>query len=144
MVIARTFAAFAVIPALAAGVTSVKAPKRVKPGAKASIVVSVDAVSSCRLTAGKASATAATTGADRVTFEPFVGVAPSIYTEMFRATDRKDRQGSAVRWIDGKAEPRLKRFVPSYLLIEDTVLGKVLPATLGRGNVSLVSLEISK
>lgn len=82
-----------------------------------------------------------TVRADRVTFEPFVGVAPSIYTEMFRATARKDRQGNAAMWIDGKAEPRLKRFVPSYLLIEDTVLGKVLPATLGRGNVSLVSQE---
>lgn len=80
---------------------------------------------------------------DRVTFEPFVGVAPSIYTEMFRANDRKDRQGTAVTWIDGKAEPRLKRFVPSHLLIEDTVLGKVLPAALGRGNVSRVSQEIS-
>lgn len=81
--------------------------------------------------------------ADRVTFEPFVGVAPSIYTEMFRATERKDRQGNALAWTEGKAEPRLKRFVPSYLLIEDAVLGKVLPATLGRGNVSRVSQGIS-
>lgn len=76
---------------------------------------------------------------DRVTFEPFVGVAPSIYTEMFRAGERKDREGNAVTWIDGNAEPRLKRFVPSYLLIEDKVLGKVLPATLGRGGVSPIS-----
>lgn len=81
--------------------------------------------------------------ADRVTFEPFVGVAPSIYTEMFRAAERKDFQGSAKMWIDGKAEPRLKRFVPSYLLIEDMVLGKV-PATLGQGTVSRVSQETSK
>lgn len=75
---------------------------------------------------------------DRVTFEPFVGVAPSIYTEMFRATARKDHQGRAMTWIEGQAEPRLKRFVPSYFLIEDAVLGNVLPATLGRGNVSRV------
>lgn len=81
--------------------------------------------------------------ADRVTFEPFVGVAPSIYTEMFRAAERKDQQGSAMMWIDAKAEPRLKRFVPSYLLIEDMVLGKV-PATLGKGAVSPVSQETSK
>lgn len=80
---------------------------------------------------------------DRVTFEPFVGVAPSIYTEMFRANERKDRQGNAVTWIEGEAEARLKRFVPSYLLIEDTVLGKVLPAVLGRGNVSRVPEETS-
>lgn len=75
---------------------------------------------------------------DRVTFEPFVGVAPSIYTELFRATERKDRQGCAMTWTEGKAEPRLKRFVPSYLLIEDAVLGNVLPGTLDRGNVSRV------
>ncbi|WP_161829636.1 anti-phage dCTP deaminase [Steroidobacter agaridevorans] len=75
---------------------------------------------------------------DRVTFEPFVGVAPSIYTEMFRATERKDGQGCATTWIEGKAEARLKRFVPSYLLIEDSVLANVLPATLVRGNISRV------
>ncbi len=80
---------------------------------------------------------------DRVTFEPFVGVAPSIYTEMFRATERKDPRGNAIAWIDGKAEPRLKRFVPSYLLIEGMVLGKVLPVTLARGAVSRVSEELS-
>lgn len=46
-------------------------------------------------------------------------------------------------WIDSKAEPRLKRFVPSYLLIEDIVLGKVLTEILGRGKVSPVSQEVS-
>lgn len=79
--------------------------------------------------------------ADRVTFEPFVGVAPSIYTEMFRATERKDRQGNVMTWIDGRAEPRLERFVASHLLIEGMVLGKVLPVVLGRGAVSRVSQE---
>ncbi|WP_161966004.1 anti-phage dCTP deaminase [Steroidobacter cummioxidans] len=84
------------------------------------------------------------TRSDRVTFEPFVGIAPSIYTEMFRAPERKDRNGNAVTWIDGTAEPRLKRFVPSYMLIEDKVLGKVLPATLRRGGVSPMSQESSE
>jgi cytidine deaminase len=82
--------------------------------------------------------------ADRVAFEPFVGVAPSVYTEMFRASERKDREGNALTWIDGRAEPRLKRFVPSYLLIEEKVLGKVLPATLGRGGVLPISQEVPK
>jgi hypothetical protein len=80
---------------------------------------------------------------DRVTFDPFVGVAPSIYTEMFRATERKDSRGNAITWIDGKAEPRLKRFVPSYLLMEGMVLGNVLPVALERGTVSRVSEEFS-
>lgn len=80
---------------------------------------------------------------DRVTFEPFVGVAPSIYTEMFRAPDRKDRRGNALNWIERTAEPRLKRFVPSHLLIEGMVLGKV-PITLGRGTISSVCQETLK
>lgn len=80
--------------------------------------------------------------ADRVTFEPFVGVAPSIYTEMFRAAERKDSRGNAITWIDAKAEPRLKRFVPSYLLIEGMVLDNVLPL-LARRSVSRVSEETS-
>src|SRR3954454_8965966 len=71
--ITRTFAvlvglAAAASPAFAAGVTSVQAPKRVKAGGTATIVVSVDAVASCRLTAGRASAVAPAAGADRVTF----------------------------------------------------------------------------
>ena len=78
---------------------------------------------------------------DRVTFEPFVGVAPSIYTEMFRATERKDRQGNAMIWMDRTAEPRLKRMVASYLLIEDKVLGTVLPAAFEQGIVSRVPEE---
>ncbi|HEY5758896.1 MAG TPA: anti-phage dCTP deaminase [Steroidobacter sp.] len=79
---------------------------------------------------------------DRVTFEPFVGVAPSIYTEMFRATERKDPRGNATTWVGCRAEPRLKRFVPSYLLIEGMVLGRVLPVTLARGTVTRVSEEL--
>jgi cytidine deaminase len=80
---------------------------------------------------------------DRVTFEPFVGVAPSIYTEMFRATERKDSRGNAIAWIGGKAQPRLKRFVPSYLLIEDKVLGNVLPVILTCSSGSRVLEETS-
>ena len=52
----------AATPAVAADVTAVKAPKRVKAGASAKVVVSVDAVTSCRLTLGKVSALAPAVG----------------------------------------------------------------------------------
>src|SRR5690606_14156782 len=78
--------------------------------------------------------------ADRVAFEPFVGIAPGIYTEMFRAVERRDARGNAIKWIDVEAEPRLKRFVPSYLLIEGIVLDNVLPI-LAAGTISPVSQE---
>lgn len=75
---------------------------------------------------------------DKVSFEPFVGVAPSIYVEAFRAPERKRSDGAVVNWIDSTSEPKLKRYVPSYLLIENIVLGRVLPQKLRRANVRAV------
>jgi deoxycytidylate deaminase len=76
---------------------------------------------------------------DKVSFEPFVGVAPSLYLEAFRALERKQPDGKVVEWIEGKAEPKLRRYVPSYLLIENIVLGRVLPERLRRAGVSAVT-----
>lgn len=76
---------------------------------------------------------------DKVSFEPFVGVAPSIYVEAFRATERKRVDGAVVNWIDSAAEPKLKGYVPSYLLIENIVLGRVLPQKLRRAGVRAVA-----
>ena len=78
---------------------------------------------------------------DKVSFEPFVGVAPSIYVEAFRAPERKKGDGTVVDWIDSKAEPKLKRYVPSYLLIENIVLGRVLPQKLRRAGVKAVTRQ---
>jgi deoxycytidylate deaminase len=76
-----------------------------------------------------------TPSAEKVSFEPFVGVAPSVYVELFRAVQRKSEDGNAIEWIDNRAQPRLKRFVPSYLLIEDIVLGRELPRRLSAGGI---------
>jgi cytidine deaminase len=80
-----------------------------------------------------------TTQTDKVTFEPFVGIAPRIYVEMFAAPRRKDRDGRSLNWIDSRSEPKWKQFVPSYLLMEDQVLGRVLPIRLRRANISAVT-----
>lgn len=73
----------------------------------------------------------------KVAFEPFVGISPNLYTLVFRlvAGSRKDRSGSAKSWQAAKAEPKLRRFVTSYLLIENEVLANVLPAHFDRMNV---------
>jgi deoxycytidylate deaminase len=64
----------------------------------------------------------------KVAFAPFVGIAPAIHTEMFKMVgDRKDKNGKAIRWIGERARPRLRRFVPSYITLEQQVIGKVLP-----------------
>ena len=57
----------------------------------------------------------------KVTFEPFVGVSPIKYFQLFELIgNRKDLKGKVVNWEDGLAtkNPRFKRFVLSYLLIE--------------------------
>lgn len=60
---------------------------------------------------------------DRVSFESFVGIAPSVYSFMFRVGDtRKTSDGSAAKWVaDNRRQPRFRRFVLSYLAIEDVV-----------------------
>ena len=79
----------------------------------------------------------------KVAFEPFVGISPSLYALAFRLSpgSRKDTRGNARNWQPMKAEPRLKQFVTSYLLIEDNVLGTVLPAHLERTNIHPVIPE---
>jgi deoxycytidylate deaminase len=70
----------------------------------------------------------------KVAFEPFVGISPTLYAQVFRllAGTRKDVRGEMKRWEASIAEPRLKTFVPSYILIEDKVLGSVLPDHFAR------------
>jgi cytidine deaminase len=68
---------------------------------------------------------------DRVSFESFVGVAPSVYSLLFRVGDtRKSIDGSALKWeADDRRQPRLRRFVLSYLAIEDVVTAEQIPGT---------------
>jgi deoxycytidylate deaminase len=75
----------------------------------------------------------------KVTFEPFVGIAPSLYMWMFKNSDRKSTSGDIVKWSVSAGNPKLKRFVASYILIEDRVLGELLPAKLDEIDVRPVS-----
>jgi deoxycytidylate deaminase len=51
----------------------------------------------------------------RVRFEPFVGVSPTRYMEMFMAPARKEPSGELVRWSATTAEPRLADVEPVEL-----------------------------
>lgn len=84
--------------------------------------------------------------ATKVAFEPFVGVSPSLYGQVFRLLPgtRKDARGHVRAWRPGAAEPRLKRFVASYVLIEDKVLGSVLPAHFARAGINPIVRSQSK
>lgn len=58
----------------------------------------------------------------KVNFEPFIGIAPERYTEIFKKGRRKNKDGSAVFWDPQISEPILKRLVPAYITIEKGVL----------------------
>ena len=51
----------------------------------------------------------------RVRFEPFVGVSPTRYMEMFMAPTRKETSGELVRWSAATAQPRLADVEPVEL-----------------------------
>jgi hypothetical protein len=62
--------------------------------------------------------------ADMVKFEPFFGVSPARYLDLFEPPKKRRREnGDAVEWKRSSAEPRLERMVGSYLGIETLAMG---------------------
>ena len=53
---------------------------------------------------------------NKIHFEPFVGVAPRLYFELFQATERKERNGNVKSWVIREAEPRLQDSLSSELM----------------------------
>jgi deoxycytidylate deaminase len=69
------------------------------------------------------------TSSVRANFKPFVGVAPRRYMDFFQLSgERKTDDGKILKQNDIAAEPRLKRIVLTYLLVEQKVVDElVLP-----------------
>ena len=64
---------------------------------------------------------------NKVPFEAFSGVAPRRYQFLFKLQgDRKSDAGDVNTWHKREAKPKLKRYVLSYIAIEQTVVGKLL------------------
>lgn len=69
-----------------------------------------------------------------VNFQPFRGIAPSRYFELFESGDaRKDDEGKVPVWKIASGTPRFQRFIVTYKLLEAHIVGKVLPAIRGKG-----------
>lgn len=69
----------------------------------------------------------------RVVFEPFVGVAPRRYFDLFEMIgERKNKLGIVRNWRNEEKNPRVKRFVLSYLPIEQQIVAESLEPTLKR------------
>lgn len=73
---------------------------------------------------------------DRVSFESFVGIGPNNYRFLFRLEgDRKDPKGNAVTWRARDATPKMRRFVHSYILIENDAIRAYLRPALIKANI---------
>lgn len=75
-----------------------------------------------------------------VVFEPFVGIAPRQYQDIFDARDqRKDSAGRIFNWrVKGKRpQPRFSRFRNTYTEIEDAIVANDLPLLAKRFGVDL-------
>lgn len=65
---------------------------------------------------------------DKVNFFPFVGAAPRRYFDFFQFSGkRKNEYGEILDWENENIAPKLKRFVLSYILIEEKIVGELPP-----------------
>jgi deoxycytidylate deaminase len=82
---------------------------------------------------------------EKVVFEPFIGISPSRYRDLFaRDRRRKDDDGVFKPWIEDGPEPNVKFTVPTYVSNEHAVI-KLLNQTaqekLTSGQLELVQFD---
>lgn len=75
---------------------------------------------------------------DQVNFEPFEGVAPRQYQEIFDPLSlRKDAEGKAIDWRTRKGKPRFMRFRNTYAEIEIAIVLHEIPVLAQKLGVTL-------
>lgn len=62
---------------------------------------------------------------NRVEFEPFVGVAPRQYVNLFTGLERKDKGGKVIQWVDANAKLRYFEQPQSYQQQEELAITRV-------------------
>jgi len=76
--------------------------------------------------------------ADHVNFEPFEGIAPRQYQDIFSAKEaRKDDEGRTVDWRATYGQPRFMRFRNTYRDIEDAIVAIEIPSLAEKLGVKL-------
>lgn len=64
---------------------------------------------------------------NKVRFESFTGIAPRIYRFAFsETTSKKDELGNPIRWRKSNASTKMKRFITSYLAMENQIIVHLL------------------
>jgi deoxycytidylate deaminase len=62
----------------------------------------------------------------KVSFEPFIGIAPRLYMHIFEAHEtRKHADGSAIDWLKEDKKPRVRRFLSSYHKLETWIVASL-------------------
>lgn len=61
-----------------------------------------------------------------VIFEPFIGISPRRYRDLFEKKKRKDSTGKSRQWYDGSPQPRLEDTTAGYLDSEESTAGLLL------------------
>jgi len=56
---------------------------------------------------------------DKVYFQPFIGISPRRYRDIFEKKKRKDEKGKAVEWYEGKPAPLLEDRSAAYIENEE-------------------------
>ncbi|AXE93950.1 anti-phage dCTP deaminase [Paraburkholderia terricola] len=80
----------------------------------------------------------ATESNDHVNFEPFVGVSPKQYQEIFNAREsRKNNDGKIIDWRTKYSKPRFMRFLNTYHDIEVAIVATEIPLLAEKLNISV-------
>jgi deoxycytidylate deaminase len=90
---------------------------------------------------GKSSST------DKVAFEPFIGIAPYRYRDLFARDRRKDDAGEFLPWIEGDARPNIKYTVATYVENEASVtklFNESVREKIDAGLISVAPLDQEK
>lgn len=81
-----------------------------------------------------------TPSSDHVNFEPFEGVSPRQYQEIFDVREsRKDAQGRTTDWRAHGGTPRFSRFMNTYKDVEMAIVGRELSLLAKKLNIKLSS-----
>jgi cytidine deaminase len=62
---------------------------------------------------------------EKVSFEPFIGISPSRYRELFEGGRRKDPSGEALKWKNEPRKPIIDVVVPPHLEAEKYVIAQL-------------------
>jgi cytidine deaminase len=68
------------------------------------------------------------TSPGRVSFVPFLGIAPYRYRDIFQKGRRKNDDGTAKRWIKDVERPMVELSFPGYVQVELSEMGTLIGA----------------